>query len=171
MAIANKILDDVDKIIRNLKKVSKTFDRKGQRKLLRPGAVVIQKAIKAASPFGGDTSYRYQTSKIDKDKRAPKGSGNVVAALDPGNFQRSIRLLFFTRSSGIFVGPKVAKGNRTGVFSGSRVDGYTAHWTEYGTVNYQGKHPIRNGYESSKGAALVAINMKGKQIMNQLTLF
>jgi hypothetical protein len=41
-------------------------------------------------------------------------------------------VLIFSRSDAVFVGPKVDKGGSGGTFSGSRVDGFYAHWMDYG---------------------------------------
>lgn len=162
-----QIIGQADEIIRKLKSLSKKFDKKGQQRLLKKGAKIIQKSIKANSPTSGDTHYRYQTSKLNKNKRAAKGSGNIVAAYDPGNFKRAIKTMLFRRSSGVFVGPRIAKGNRTGTFSGNKVDGYYAHMVERGTVNYSGLHPIRTGFESSKAAAGKAIELEGKKLLTE----
>ena len=167
--MASQVERELRIIKNNLKKLGKEFDKKGQQKILRSGALVIKKAVKAASPKSKKTHFRYNSAKLDKSKRAAKGSGQVEASYEPGNFERSISTMTFRKSSAVFVGPKIAKGNKNGHFSGNRVDGYYAHMVEIGTVNYSGKHPIRTGYEASKGLSIKAIENKGKKVVRKFT--
>lgn len=58
--------------------------------------------------------------------------GKKVATYYPGNLARSFQVLIFNQSPAVFVGPKVNKTGPHGDFKGNRVDGYYAHWIEFG---------------------------------------
>ena len=164
----NSIQSQINNIVRNLEKVSKKFDKKGQQRVLKKGAKVVEVAIKAAMPRSSEIHHRYSTAKLDKSKRAAKGSGQIEASYTPGNAERSIQTMLFSKSPAVFVGPRIAKRNKKGLFSGRKVDGHYMHMIENGTVHYQGRHPIARGWESSKGAAFIAIQSEGKKMMKEL---
>jgi HK97 gp10 family phage protein len=118
-------------LIKQLRKVSDTAKKQSQ-KAFKEAAGPLVSAIKARAPQSEKSHHRYNTSKLSKSIRAPKGMGNIVATYQPGNLGRSFKTLTFRRSAAVFVGAKLAKGNNKGTFAGARTDGYYAHWVEYG---------------------------------------
>lgn len=90
---------------------------------LSPVADMVASAIASRAPVSSRVHYRYR-----------KGQGRV-AEYHPGNLKRSVQRMFFPRSRDPWVGAKLSKGSPTGVFTGSRVDGYYAHFIEYGTIH------------------------------------
>lgn len=89
---------------------------------LSPVADMVAAAISSRAPVSKAVHYRYK-------------KGGRVAEYHPGNLKRSIQRMFFPRSRDPWVGAKLSKGSPAGVFSGGRVDGYYAHFVEYGTVS------------------------------------
>lgn len=89
---------------------------------LSPVADMVASAIASRAPVSKAVHYRYK-----------KGQGRV-AEYHPGNLKRSVQRMFFPRSRDPWVGAKLSKGSPIGVFSGSRVDGFYAHFVEYGTA-------------------------------------
>jgi HK97 gp10 family phage protein len=158
---------EIAKIINAFNNLSKKFDKKGQQKILKKGATVIRSAVKSLAPESSDTHFRYDTGKLDKSKRAAKGSGQIVAAYEPGNFKRSIRIQLFKRSNAVFVGPVVAKGKKGGNYSGNKVDAYYAHIVEHGSIHYGGIAPIRRGFTGSKSTAGKAIEIEAKRLLKE----
>lgn len=118
-------------LIKQLRKVSDTAKKQSQ-KAFKEAAGPLVSAIQARAPQSEKAHHRYNTSKLSKSIRAPKGMGNIVATYQPGNLGRSFKTLTFRRSAAVFVGAKLAKGNNKGTFAGARTDGYYAHWVEYG---------------------------------------
>ncbi len=144
--------------LRTLEKLEKEFTVKERKRIMRPGAKILQSAIAANARRSKKVHLRYNTGKVDKGIRAPKGSGNVVATYDPGNLARAIAIFNFRRSNSLHVGPKVAKGQNTyGHFSGRRVDAFYAGWIEYGTVNMRARPYIRPALAAAKGKVGKAI--------------
>ena len=154
------IEQEINKIAKNFDSLLKSFSVKERKKIFRKAARPMVKEIRAQAPKGVDEHKRYSTAKIAKGRRAPKGSGTVVATYEPGNLSRAIGILPFRKSPNIFIGPKIKKGNSTGNFSGRKVDGYYAHWQEYGTVNFAANPYIRPGFEATKGIVMKRIEME-----------
>lgn len=126
-----EIKKEVEKAVEALKKIGVVADKKERKKLLKRGAVVMRNEIRSNAPVSQRLHKRYSTSKAAKNLKAGKGQGNVVATYSPGNLKRSIRLLNLRKSADWFVGPKVSRVTK-GDFTGNRVDGYYAHFVEYG---------------------------------------
>lgn len=122
---------ELNHLIKQLHKVSDTAKKQSQ-KAFKEAAGPLVSAIQARAPQSEKAHHRYNTSKLSKSIRAPKGMGNIVATYQPGNLGRSFKTLTFRRSAAVFVGAKLAKGNNKGTFAGARTDGYYAHWVEYG---------------------------------------
>ncbi len=106
--------------------------KKESQTAFRQAAPLLISAIQGRAPQSDAPHYRYDTPKLAKKLRAPNGGGRIVAKYIPGNLRRSFRTFAFRKAAAIWVGPKVAKGDASGVFSGNRSDAYYAHWTEYG---------------------------------------
>lgn len=108
----------------NAKKQSQTAFRKA--------APILIDAIQSRAPQSDAPHSRYDTPKIAGHLRAPNGMGQIVATYTPGNLKRSFKTLVFRKSAAVYVGPKVDKRGSGGTFTGTRTDGYYAHWMEYG---------------------------------------
>lgn len=126
-----RLEDEIDALLRKLYQVSNNA-KKESRVAFRKAAPILISAIQSRARESEKAHYRYNTPKISNKLRAPNGMGRIVATYMPGNLKRSFKALIFRRSSAVFVGPKVDKQGSGGVFSGSRVDGFYAHWMEYG---------------------------------------
>lgn len=127
---------ELAEIKKTLRSLVKHFDKDTQKKILTPAANFLIKTIKSNIKDSSKPHFRYGTPKLNESIRAPKGKGKVVATYYPGNLRKSITKLRFRRSSGIWVGPKVNKREPSGAFGkGRRVDGWYAHFQEFGTVN------------------------------------
>ena len=122
---------ELNHLIKQLRKVSDTAKKQSQ-KAFKEAAGPLVSAIQARAPQSEKAHHRYNTSKLSKSIRAPKGMGNIVATYQPGNLARSFKTMTFRSSAAVFVGAKLAKGNNKGTFAGARTDGYYAHWVEYG---------------------------------------
>lgn len=116
-----------------------------RRDILEQGARPVVEAARQHAPVGTSIHYRYNTPKVAKGIRAPKGSGAIVATYLPGNLRSSIKALFFKRAqSSVFIGPVRARNPKGtfgpdysftyegGTVSAARADGYYAHLVEFG---------------------------------------
>jgi hypothetical protein len=94
-----------------------------------------------------------------------KKSSQIVATYYPGNLKRSIRPMFFRNSkSAIFVGARFAPQGSTGVFKGSRVDGYYFNYVE----NTPGTHPFfKTAANSLSGAIYDRMISLSRQSINK----
>lgn len=127
---------EVIEVNKNLDQLLKYFNKKERKKIVNAGAAILVKEARSNIQDSKEVHHRYSTDKLDKSIKAPKGSGKITASYYPGNLIRSIRRLNFRRSSAAYVGPKINKGSSSGVFGrGNRVDGWYAHFQEFGTAN------------------------------------
>lgn len=147
-----------------LNRIVKDLSVKERQKILKQSAKILQKAAKANIPQSDEQHFRYSTNKISKSLKTPKGLGNVVAVYNPGNLRRSIRTLVFRRSDSVFVGPKLAKKRSYGVFRGGRVDGYYAHFLEFGTRHFSGIGYMRRAVDSTASKVL-------KDMVDKFTIY
>lgn len=109
--------EEINALVLRLRRISGDA-KKESREAFKVAAVPLISAIQAGAPVSAESHSRYK-------------GGQIVATYMPGNLRRSVRTLLFGRSSAVFVGPKLGKGKQ-GIFSGNKVDGYYAHWMEYG---------------------------------------
>lgn len=123
-----ELQSELNTLIRTLQGLTPAATKQSK-KLLTEAAGPLVAAIQGRAPVSDKPHKRYKSSK--GTKRAPKGTGQVVATYYPGNLKRSFGVLRFRRSKAVFVGPK-ATGN-SGDFRGRRADGYYAHMVEFGT--------------------------------------
>lgn len=118
---------DIDLLVRRLQNLSgkakkESFDA------LKKAAPTLIKAIKANAPISKKPHTRYKDIKV-VDGQLLRTSYTYY----PGNLRRSIKVLNFgKRSRSVFVGPKLDKTGSSDDYKGNRVDGYYAHWMEYG---------------------------------------
>lgn len=134
---------EVNDAIRKLNLVADRARRKST-SALRRGAAPIVAAAKANAP------------QHDKPHRRYKG-GEIEATYYPGNLRRSIQVLPLRKTkNAVLIGPKLAKstGGASGDFRGRRVDGYYAHFVEYGTVDQPPQPYMRPAVESAGDLAL-----------------
>jgi len=169
MTPEQQIQDAVNK----LQKCGKLFYENRQR-VAALGGAFASAAAESAAPKSRKVHFRYNTAKLTKKIRAPKGSGKIVATYTPGNLGRSINVLKFNRAkSKVFVGAKLAR-TTTGNFSGRRVDGYYMHFTEKGTKKIQGSGWFLKSWERSKGRVLGIMKQEferlGRQFEQQNTI-
>jgi hypothetical protein len=130
--MANKSLEQEIAILqKKLFAISDTAKKQSQNAFKQASPILIS-AIQGRAAESEKAHYRYSTPKINNKLRAPNGMGRIVATYMPGNLKRSIKTLIFRRSAAIFVGPKLDKQGSGGTFAGGRVDGYYAHWMEFG---------------------------------------
>ena len=161
MSLTAQQIQEVDRVVKRMER-TKRFTRLPQfQQSLKKAAAIIRVAAQTeikSSPAGHD---RYNTAKVSKKTRAPKGRGQVVASYAPGNLRRSIQVL--RRYSGptfALIGPRVFKGRPTGRFVGQRVDAYYAHMVHNGTEN-QSANPYMDNAARSAGPFAQRLLKKG----------
>jgi len=114
---------DIEKVTKTLNKLIKKFDEKEIKKLLRPAAEILAKAAQANVNSSEKVHYKYT-------------EGGQKTEYRPGNLKKSIKVLALRKTNSLFVGPALNKRSGGGVFGkGKRVDGWYAHFQEYGTIN------------------------------------
>lgn len=155
-----KALKEIEK---NLEAFLKKFAPKERKKMLLPAAKVFQKEVRSNIPVSKKAHHRYNTAKLLGSLRAPKNSVKPEATYEPGNLRRAIQILLFRKSPDLFVGPKVNKSGSKGVFAGRRVDGYYAHWVEFGTPHYPGFAYMRKSLSTAKSAVRKSIEMEARK--------
>lgn len=142
---------DVQKALKKLKALGKELEVKERKKILRKAAIPLVAAAKANIPEAEKPVHRYSTGKIIKAIKTPPGLGTIIATYLPGNLKKSIRILSFRKSVALFVGPKVQKRNNKGVFgNGNKIDGWYAHFLEFGTVHFSGIGFMRRAADTTR---------------------
>ena len=106
--------------------------KKESQDAFKQAAPLLISAIQARAPQSDAPHFRYNTPKLSQRLRAPNGMGKIIATYMPGNLKRSFKTLVFRKSASVYVGPKIDKRGSGGTFAGARVDGYYAHWMEFG---------------------------------------
>ena len=150
---------DIRALIGKLKKLDKNFNAKQKQVILGYAAKpLIDKAVSLA-PMGKSEHYRYDTPKLAKGIRAPKGFGKKVATYLPGNLKLSVQGLkhgaFKFLENVLFVGPKISgRGKGKGTFGMRRFDAYYAHWVEFGTKFMRARPFMRPAFQSTQGEIL-----------------
>lgn len=153
-----------------------TFERLGKlyydnrQRILALGGAYASSAAESAAPKSKKTHYRYNTAKLTKKIRAPKGLGNKVATYTPGNLGRSINVLKFRRAkSKVYIGAKLTKGSK-GTFTGLRTDGYYMHFSEAGTTNIRARGWFIKSWLASKGRVLSVITNEFTRISRKFEI-
>lgn len=125
MALDARFQAELNEAIRKIRGVAPMIKKDVQADLTEASGILVS-AVQARAPQSDKAHFRYNTAKVNKGIRAPKGKGTIKAVYMPGNLKKSFRTLKFRRSEAVFVGPKV--GN-------TMPDGYYAHFSEFGTRN------------------------------------
>lgn len=164
---------EFDRAIKKLNGVLEPFVNRRERRamLRRAGKPLLEKAKENISLAEKPIS-RYSTPKVIGYLKAPKGSGKISATYYPGNLRESIKNLTFRKSNDIFVGPKVYKkkiSGSKGLFGPGRgkVDGYYAHFVEYGTINAPAFPYMMPAYRSTNSIVLANIIREVETKMNK----
>lgn len=129
--IDRELEKELAKLKKKLYEISDNAKKESQTAFKQAAPLLIS-AIQGRAPESDAPHFRYDTPKIAGSLRAPNGMGKVVAKYMPGNLRRSFKTLVFRRSASVYVGPKLDKQGKGGVFTGNKVDGYYAHWMEFG---------------------------------------
>lgn len=137
---------DVEKIIRTLNKLDKTFNAKEIKKIQNKSGAPLIKEMKKNIPKSKEPHHR-------KDS-----SGNIVATYYPGNLRRSIRRLNIKGAYYSWYGPKTTATK--GEFRGNKVDGWYAHFVEFGLSPW--------GKSTGFGFTRRALDSKGTIVKNNL---
>ncbi len=113
-----RLQKEINELTAKLRKISLSA-RKDSQAIFKQAAGPLVSAIQGRAPESEKPHSRWL-------------KGKKVATYYPGNLARSFQVLIFNQSPAVFVGPKVNKTGPHGDFKGSRVDGYYAHWIEFG---------------------------------------
>lgn len=146
---------EIDVAVKKLYRFGDTVAKNRQR-IASLGGSYFAAAAEAAAPRSKRPHRRYNTSKVTKSIRAPKGSGNVVATYLPGNLAASFKVLKFRRAaSKVYVGARLAKGQASGIFGpGRRQDGYYMHMVEMGTRQSAARPFFRSAWQRAEPRVL-----------------
>lgn len=125
---------EVNALFSEFVQISKNV-RRDRMAILTASSKILVNEVKSRAPVGSVIHKRYSTPKINKLRRAKRGSGVVVATYMPGNLRFSIKTMRFKQSkSAVFVGALLQKGRGGGIHNSSaNTDGYYAHMIERGT--------------------------------------
>ena len=126
---------DINKLATQFASMIDEFDkRRVIKEILMPSAKIVQAAAKANIPVAAKPSRRY------------KAGGGLTAVYYPGNLRRSIKVLPLKGSkNSLSIGAKWQPFGTKGVFRGARVDGWYAHFVEFGSPQWK-RHPRGFGY-------------------------
>ena len=157
---------EIDAAVKKLYRFGDTVAKNRQR-IASLGGNYFAAAAEAAAPRSKRPHKRYNTSKVTKSIRAPKGSGNSVAIYLPGNLGNSIRVLKFRNApSKIYVGARLAKGESSrGVFGrGLKVDGYYLHMVEFGTRQSAARPFFRAAWQRAQPRVLAIMRDQWRRV-------
>lgn len=139
----------------NIQIIQGLYSKKEVKKMLRPAAVIIQKAVMAQAPV--------RTNPAGPLK---KRKGNYTNYF-PGNLKMGTKVATYPKSASVFVLPKLLKGSAAkevrsvgdAVEGGQPVEGmkrsdpFYAHMVEFGTKHTAPQPYFAKGFAASKGAA------------------
>jgi HK97 gp10 family phage protein len=123
--------------------------KKERNKILRKAARPLVAAAQIKAPVSQTEHFRYLKQMGGKAKR---GSGKLAAIYMPGNLAGSINIMVFSRSTAIFVGPKISRSGGADVFGPGtgKYDPYYAHMVEFGTSKMAARPFMRPAWISTK---------------------
>lgn len=164
-------VEGINQLSKEFKEVSKNLSNPGARREVAQAALpFVIPAIQNASPVGKRIHKRYNTPKLTKKLRAPKGYGRVVATYYPGNLRQSVidlatRKAKFRKSPAVVVAPFYGRRGSKGTFGkGKRVDAYYAHMVYGGAEAYQ-KKVLLQGLSIASGGAMSAMKSKFEDLL------
>lgn len=150
--------NELQSAVRKLDALGKAVTRRQRKAMLRKGAKLMRDAARSNIKDAKKTVYRYSTPKIDGKQRAPKGLGRkVMPGYSPGNLRRAINVKSLRKSADLFVGPTRNK----------RIDGYYAHFVEFGTRYAKGVGYMRKAYNATKGQVADQIIKDAKALFDR----
>lgn len=96
-------------------------------------------------------SAKQKAPKSERPHKRYKG-GEVVAVYKPGNLRRSLRFLPFRRAkSKVYIGPILGKNTK------SEVDGWYAHFVEFGTSRQSAQPYMRPAFLENREEAVARL--------------
>jgi len=138
---------------REVERLLKKVNDKETKKIMTVAAKPYINTVRVNAPKATKNVHRYDTPKLNGKLKAPKGSGVIAATYTPGNLGRSFKKLALRLVRGaIVIGPKRAKRATKGTFAGNRVDGWYAHFREFGTKNMKGTGYAGRSWRQSVGS-------------------
>lgn len=150
---------DIKEFLAKLKKLEKGLDSRQRKIILEYAAKPLVDKAQSLAPQSDNPHYRFDTPKLTKSIKAPKGMGKKVQTLLPGNLKLSLNILkhglFKRLANVVYVGAKVSRrGSGKGTFGMRRFDGYYAHWVEYGTKFMKAQPFMRPAFMATKGEVM-----------------
>lgn len=136
---------ELKKAISNVSSLGTAVTTRQRKAALRKAALLIRNAARKNVPVAEEVTKRYNTPKLSKKLKAPKGQGNVVESYQPGTLRDDINVKSLRRSPDLFVGP----GTST-----KKPVAYWAHYIEFGTKHIRPFAYMRRAVETTKSAAL-----------------
>lgn len=164
-------IEGIYELSKEFKEVSKNLTNVDARREVAQAAVpYVIPAIQNASPVGKRIHKRYNTPKLTKKLRSPKGYGRVIATYYPGNLRKSVldlatRKSKFKKSPVVVVAPYYGRRGSKGDFGkGKRVDAYYAHMVYGGAEAYQQKVLLK-GLNIAATVAIPAMKRKFEELL------
>ena len=152
----NHQLSDIAQIFEDLKKdfANCYVPNNKQREILEEAAKIGVIMAQQEAPKADDVVKIYNTAKISKKLRAPKGKGTVKKVIRPGNLAKFIRIYTHGRfkkiNSAVFYGPKYPQVAY-------------AHLLEFGSKFMKQTYPFMGpAYEKAKAPMLALIKGRYK---------
>ena len=141
---------DVSALAKLLESLPNGFDPELRKDILQESAKPLVAAAASLAPRSKKTHYMYNTGKLTKRLRSPKGMGNVTGIFHPGNLGRSVQVLKhgpFRKSNAVYVGPRYPR--RMSLRSRITVAPY-AHMVEFGTSRQSAQPFLRPAFDKTQ---------------------
>lgn len=128
---------EINEAVRRLKELPGYIDR-DVKALVKHAAEPVLRSAKTKAPKSEKPHYRYK-------------NGNKVAYY-PGNLKRAIVFLPFKKSKSVWIGPALGKGI-------GKVDGYYAHFVEFGTRHSSAVPYMRPAFDNNQNIVVSRLEM------------
>lgn len=116
---------EYEALIRKIRGLGEAVSRRQRKAMLRKGATILRDAARANAPISDEPHFNRR--------------GVII---QPGNLRKALQVKSLRKSPDLFVGPVTASRATASVFDvsaqSSTVDGYYAHWVEFGALNRDG---------------------------------
>ncbi len=156
--MASQKLDrDIAKWVR---KVQNATSQMGHKKVLRKGARIAQKEMKAQIAAGANKLGRGKRDYVDRYYE-----GHFRARYYQGNLRRSVGTFTFRKSPAVFVGPRFNKGKSPYSASNRSVDGWYAHFINNGSANHTGIHFLEKTTNKTRARVKAACIKEAKKLL------
>lgn len=154
---------DLRQAVLRLRGLEKQFPQKERLRLIKKAARPMVLAAKANTAIAEKEVLYYDTPKLNRRKRAPKGKGKVRLRIAPGTARKSINARAIRKTDSVKVGPRIGRGkNAANYYNFLEFDVLNVD----GTVR-KGAAPMRKALNATKNQVIENIVKASAEVVER----